>query len=330
MFLRMKNRSPGMLSVCTQECPSGSLDASRAEENDASSAADGLARALTSSAADGAVGPFASSTANGTARATRPLAPDDELFGRSFVVDTDSRLQPDEVGGGLSNRSLAWIPKHPRLAQLARHILSSRFRGYPSLPRCSSGWPALDAALGGGFAVGAVHEFIAVTEGAAVRTVALRTAAQAAGQNKWIFYLDTEWDFFPPAAIACGVPLGRLIVVRAACRADAFWVCEQALRCRAVAAVVLPLRTVDARTSRRLQLAAEAGGGLGLLLRREENGGHTFAASRLRCEPLVGDTGRRRMRVTLLKLQQGRPREPFVVELDDAADSVPASAALGD
>lgn len=194
------------------------------------------------------------------------------------------------------------------------------------LHRCPSGLPELDAALGGGFAAAAVHELVAARDGTAVYTVAIKTAARAAIQNRWIFYIDTTQDLYPPGLLGLGVPLGRLVVIRTTRTADALWVCEQTLRCRAVAAVVLPLRTIDARASRRLQLAAEAGGNLGLLLRREERGGPTFACSRLRFEPLAGRVGVRRMRVTVLKLREARPCEPFVVELPDAADSVPAHA----
>jgi hypothetical protein len=172
----------------------------------------------------------------------------------------------------------------------------------------------------------AVHELVEAKEGAAAWSVALRAATQAAGRNKWVFCIDTQQELYPPAVAQLGVPLERLMVVRTPRPADALWVCEQALRCRAVAAVVLPLRAIDAYASRRLQLAAEAGGSLGLLICRDQQDGHTFAASRLRLEPLVGPAGSRRMLITVLKLREGWPCEPFVVELSDAADFVPAPA----
>jgi protein ImuA len=222
-------------------------------------------------------------------------------------------------------------PRNPRLALLAEQISHLQARWRPATtPHCPTGVPALDAVLDGGFAAAAIHELVGVGEGAAVHTVALRAAAHAAGRHKWIFYIDTQHDLYPPALISLGVPLGRLIVVRTACTADALWVCEQTLRCRAVAAVVLPLRSADTRATRRLQLAAEAGGGLGLLLCRETGGGTTFAASRLRFEPLSGVPDARALRVTVLKLREGRLREPFVVEVRDAADSVPAHAVPAD
>ena len=178
--------------------------------------------------------------------------------------------------------------------------------------------PELDAALGGGFVTAAIHELIAPQDGVAAHSLALHVAARAAGRHKWIFYIDTQLDLYPPGVAQLGVSLGRLMIARTPHVADALWVCEQVLRCRAVAAVVLPLRTLDGYASRRLQLAAEAGGG------------PTFAASRLRCTSLAGEPGVRRMLITVLKVREGRPGEPFAVEWPDAPDSVPAHSIFAD
>jgi len=221
-------------------------------------------------------------------------------------------------------------PRNPRLAQLAAQIHRLQSRGQAPPVHIPCGLAELDAALGGGFSAAAIHELIASEAGAAVRTVALRAAARAASSGRWIIVIDPDRDLYPPALPAQGVPLDRLIVVRAPRTGDAVWVTEQVLRCRAVAAVVVPMRAIDAYISRRLQLAAEAGGTLGLILRREARGGATFAASRIHCEPRAGPNGTRHLRITLLKLRDGRLREPFVVEVPDAADSVSVHAAFAD
>ena len=184
--------------------------------------------------------------------------------------------------------------------------------------RCPCGLPPLDTVLGGGFAHGAVHELVGATHATATRSVALAVAAQAARRGRWAFFLDADDDFHPPGAQVAGLSLGRLIVIRARRQASILWTCEQILRATLAAVVVAPLRDFDTRASRRLQLAAEAGGGLGLFLRYGVATGKTFAASRLRFEPLVGDTEVRRLLVTVLKLRAGAPGEPFVVELPDA------------
>jgi protein ImuA len=232
-----------------------------------------------------------------------------------------------ETASNLETAPVAWIPADPRLAKLARQLLRNRKHGSAQTVRSSSGFPPLDAALGGGLATGAVHEFIAAQPLAAVRTVALRAAARAVGGHQWLLYLDHNFDFYAPAAAQWGVPLGRLLVVRAESGGDRLWVAEQALRCRAVGAVILAARHLPATVTRRLQLAAEAGGGLGLLLRDQAPREATFAATRLRFETLPTALGARGLRITVLKQRHGPPGATCVLELPDAPGAVPASAA---
>jgi protein ImuA len=222
------------------------------------------------------------------------------------------------------------VPKNPKLARLAEQIRKLQADRRPPRRHCPTGLRALDAALGGGFALASVHELLAPRDGAPARSVALLAGARAAGEHRWILYLDTSGDFYPPGAVQLGVPLERLLVIRVWRQVDALWVSEQALRCRAVAAVILPVRRIDAYVSRRLQLAAESGGGLGLVIQSDPRPGHTFAASRLRLDPLLGEAETRRVLVSVLKLREGRPAEPFVVELPDAAGALPAHAGSGD
>lgn len=226
--------------------------------------------------------------------------------------------------------------------------LRERLRGRPQARRLvSSGYATLDDALGGGFQTAAVHELLAPVDGAAAHTVALSTALQALraagsplagrGGDGWVFYLDSAEDFYPPAAVHMGLPLERLIIIRVQRAVDLLWVCEQALRCATVAVVIAAPRHMDAYMSRRLQLAAETGGGLGLLIRPECGGGSTFAATRVRFDPLSvrasigasrgapledGGTDIRRMLVSVLKVRERKPAEPFVLELSDAAGDV--------
>ncbi len=213
--------------------------------------------------------------------------------------------------------------KRAQLAELAERLQD---RGRRNLSYCPSGLSELDRALGGGFALPGVHELVAPASGSPARSIALRVAARAAQARDWIIYIDTSGDFYPPAAARMGVPLGQMIVIRARRTLDALWVCEQALRCGAVAAVVLTLRNIEPHASRRLQLAAEAGGTLGLLIRTEDRGGHTFASTRLRLDPCLGDTDARRLRVSVLKVRERSPTAPFELELHDEEGIVPPYA----
>lgn len=210
-------------------------------------------------------------------------------------------------------------------------------------PRCATALPPLDEALGGGFATAAVHEFLLERDAAGL-TLAWHVAARAAAAAGWILYLDSAADFYPPAAALLGVPLERLLVVRPRNSRDALWVCEQALRCRAVATVLAPLADLPAQASRRLQLAAELGGGLGLLLRSAARASPTFVTTRLRLAPAAPQSFSRaaarygpctparlrRLEVTILKIREGAPPPPFVLELTDAPHLVPAPALAAD
>ena len=73
-----------------------------------------------------------------------------------------------------------------------------------------------------------------------------------------------------PARCASGMRPETLVVV-AASGVDSLWAAEEALRCPAVgAACLVHPKPLDLPASRRLQLAAEAGGGIGLVLVRPE------------------------------------------------------------
>ncbi len=73
---------------------------------------------------------------------------------------------------------------------------------------------------------------------------------------------------YGPGLGALGLAADRLLVVRAAAPADVLWTMEEALRSRAVAAVLGQVGKISLTESRRLQLAAEEGGVTALLLRR--------------------------------------------------------------
>jgi protein ImuA len=146
------------------------------------------------------------------------------------------------------------------------------------------GVPALDDALQGGLALGALHELAPVSElqlgsalgfGLAIAALAAAGGQQESGRQ----VLCIQTDF---AALEAGTPYGlgldrlglsmaRLLIVRVAHPRDALWAFEEALKCPALAAVLAELpaagAAADLTATRRLSLAAQAGGGLGLLLR---------------------------------------------------------------
>ena len=178
----------------------------------------------------------------------------------------------------------------------------------------SFGINAIDSALpGGGLARAALHEIAgAANDGAAVGFAAALLARLAAdGPVLWI---ARRPDLSAAGLAALGLEPARLLLVHAARRNDALWAFEEALRNPALAAVVGEIDAVDLTQSRRLQLAAEAGGTTALLLRPagEIKTGEVVAASAARtrwqvaAEPAKG-SGELRWRVTLARAQGGKP-----------------------
>jgi hypothetical protein len=92
-------------------------------------------------------------------------------------------------------------------------------------------------------------------------------AAAVRTRGGFLVVVDMHRTIYPPALHCHGIDLSQVIFVRPESQADALWAADQALRTPAVAAVVAELEVIDDRSARRLQLAAERGQGVGLLLR---------------------------------------------------------------
>lgn len=139
-----------------------------------------------------------------------------------------------------------------------------------SHPAITTGCLAMDACLpAGGYLAGSIIEYLRSSSGCGATYLALVAAAAAlrVAEEKYLVIIDTHHHFYPPALLGHQIALQRVIWVRPQSMADAVWATDQALRTTAVAAVVADLDSLNERDARRLQLAAEHGGGLGLLLR---------------------------------------------------------------
>jgi protein ImuA len=141
--------------------------------------------------------------------------------------------------------------------------------------RFSTGCAALDAALpGGGPVRGTLLEWLGEQFGGGATMLAVAAACEAQRAGGAVVVIDRGDAggpaFYPPAAAAWGLDLTGVIVVRPTSDADERWALDQALRCEHAAAVLAWPRRLDGRTFRRLQLAAEASGAVGLLVRPAE------------------------------------------------------------
>ncbi len=118
----------------------------------------------------------------------------------------------------------------------------------------------------------------------------------------WLVWIAPPHEPYAPALAQEGIQLARLLVVRPATAMEALWAAEQALGSGVCAAVLLWLKGTDDRWLRRLKLAAEAGGALGVLFRPER---HRFEPSPAALRLLM-TRGEHQARLELLKVQGGR------------------------
>lgn len=160
----------------------------------------------------------------------------------------------------------------------------------PAERRTSTGCPELDRLLPeGGLGRGTLVEWLAAASGSGAFWLALTAAHETCREYGPLVVIDSEGSFYPPAAALAGIGPDKLIVVQVREARDESWALDQALRSAGVGAVLCSTQRLSQRTGRRLQLAAEASGGLGLLVRpasvRDEP---CWAEARLFVEPLPG------------------------------------------
>lgn len=154
--------------------------------------------------------------------------------------------------------------------------------------RTSTGCPELDRLLPeGGLGRGTLVEWLAAASGSGALWLALTAAREACREYGPLVVIDHEGTFYPPAAARAGLAPDELIVVHVSNARDESWALDQALRSAGVGAVLCSTRRLSQAAGRRLQLAAETSGGLGLLVRpasvRDEP---CWAEARLLVEPL--------------------------------------------
>lgn len=153
-----------------------------------------------------------------------------------------------------------------------RQRLGSLSCGGQAARTWSTGAGVIDQLLPhGGLRTDAITEWVAEAEGCGAATLSLIAAARrlaSSGGRGPLVVVSSEALFFPPAALALGIPVDRILWVRPKQHADLVWSIDQALRSEAVAAVWAHVGPhLDDRDARRFQLAAETGGTPGLFVR---------------------------------------------------------------
>jgi hypothetical protein len=209
----------------------------------------------------------------------------------------------------------------------------------------TTGLSALDELLpGGAFARGAVHELLVLPSHPPPLFAALLLARCAIQENhrfhrlhrlknpnsesvksvesvvhslSWgaIVWCDPLHALYPPAVAAMGVPLDRLFLLHPKTVADENWAVTECLRCRGVAATVASPRRLSRIEARRFQLAAERGGGVGLLLRPFDRTAQIYAAAtRWLVGPCRGERTVQRWKMQLIHGHGGRVGQGVILE----------------
>ncbi|GGF18058.1 hypothetical protein GCM10011611_24870 [Aliidongia dinghuensis] len=228
----------------------------------------------------------------------------------------------------------------------AQEMNARRDGPVPTLP---FGVPELDAVLpSGGLMLGAVHEVLSggpdLTHATAAVIFVAGILARTCGTVIWAF---GRRDLFAPALAGVGLHPDRVIYVEAGDSKGALLVMEEALRYAGLAGVVGEIEgKVDLTGSRRLQLAAEGSGGLGLMIRRPRRRGDDITAEptaartrwsisaipsppALEWSPDVPGVGPARWRLDLVRCRGGEPKS-FIVGACDETGRLGLPAGLAD
>lgn len=187
-----------------------------------------------------------------------------------------------------------------------------------------------DRLAGRGLKVDALHEAAACGtdwgDDAAATLFLAGIAARKPGQVLWAV---RRHDLFAPSLHQAGLPADRVIHAEARDDNELLAVMEDALRYRGLAAVVGEVKKAGLTASRRLQLAAEGGTTLALLLRRPARLGEdplaqpSAAATRWRVGSApsalsaIEGVGRARWHVELLRQRGGDPFQLTVEACDE-------------
>jgi protein ImuA len=196
----------------------------------------------------------------------------------------------------------------------------------------------LDALTPGqrGLARGAVHELLSAPGvGSPLLMAALLARAATSASAAAIVWCDLGERVYPPALARMGIDLGRLFFLRTKDEAEQCWAMSECLRCKGVGAVVARVGRMTRVQARRLQLAAEQSGAVGILLRPGGEMSRCYAAATrwlVRCMP--GERTIQRWAVELVHGHGGRLGQRVFLEryrdATTATNSVCAVAELGD
>ncbi|MES2337869.1 MAG: protein ImuA [Pseudomonadota bacterium] len=214
------------------------------------------------------------------------------------------------------------------LREQLRAIEGSGFHRRPALP---FGIGAIDGVLASeGLRLDALHEIAGASpsmgDDAAATLFLTGIAARAWGPVLWVV---RRRDLFAPGLAQAGLSANRVIYAEAQDDADLLGIMEEGLRHKGLGAVIGEAKRAGLAATRRLQLAAEGGRTIALLMKRHGRtaddplGPPSAAVTRWRVAtapstPLpVAGIGRARWRVELVRQKGGAPGQWILEGCDE-------------
>lgn len=219
----------------------------------------------------------------------------------------DDPVRRDAVGAAMHKLDLE---------SLKRDGLLWQGRAQQSSAECTmpTGWAVLDEVLGGGWPRASLAEILSEAHQGLPLLIPL--LARLSTEQRWLALIAPPYVPYAPALVARGVAVERLLLIRDVSTTQCLWATEQALKSGACAAVLAWPGELQTAQLRRLQLAAEQGGCLGVLFRipRTARQGSP-AALRLRVRPApLG------LEVDVLKRRAGWGGARCIVPFDSERD----------
>jgi protein ImuA len=219
-----------------------------------------------------------------------------------------------------------------RLAALRAKVRSIESAGRAGGPVCLPfGIEAVDRRLaGGGLARSALHEVAgaraALADDSTATLFAAAIAARSEGTMLWAF---RRRGLYAPGLARVGLSPDRILYAECGCDADVLAVMEEGLRHGGLGAVVGEVGRASMAATRRLQLAAEEGATMALMLKGWRRGGEdplaslSAAVTRWRIAPApsaplpFAGLGRPRWHVALVRQRGGEPFDLIMEGADE-------------
>ena len=263
------------------------------------------------------------------AQSSQPTLPEAQA---AIAAEPATRAISGSSGSSAQQALMARLTREVQRIEVSGRTRTNVAEAAPAL--FSTGCGEMDRCLpNGGYASGTVVEYLQASSASGATSLALTAAREAlTATDRFCVFVDWCQQFYPPAAAALGIDLKRVVIVRPRTLADRLWAIDQALRSPAVAAVIAEIEHMDDRAARRLQLAAERGGGVGLLVRRASAQSHpSWAEVQWLVRPLADSSAHRQLKLELTRVRGGRSGTSVRVQINalhGRVEPIPASTAV--